>query len=174
MTRILNLSLPGFAACLLIGCQRAIQAPVIEVDEQKAEIAAEPAKSYSGSIEPLNAYLGKELAKLDKSESERLLTIIKKAIPDREYHVFFDFRPWYVWEFPNNGKPVLVLLEVNNQMPHPGSTGIRINVFEKTRKARSESVFDTGHRCYMRVISLENCTFGQLHSSRHEPDDAAP
>jgi len=44
---------------------------------------------------------------------------------------------------------------VDNTGRHPGSTGIRINVFEKARNVRSESVFWTGHRCYLRAVSLD-------------------
>jgi hypothetical protein len=155
MKRLFIRWLSALTACLLISCNRAAQAPVVELEEPGAEGASEPAQSIRGPIEPLNDYRGKELAKLEKGESEKLLAIIQGIIRDRKYGPFFDFRPWYVWEFPNNGRPLLVLLEVNNQMPHPGSTGIRINVFDKVKRARAESEFWTGHRCYMHAVSLE-------------------
>jgi len=79
----------------------------------------------------------------------------QEAHPEREYRHWFDFRPRYVWEFPNKGQPALVLFEVDNTGPHPGSTGVRINVFEKAKNVRSESVFWTGHRCYMHAVSLD-------------------
>ena len=82
-------------------------------------------------------------------------------IPERVYEGWFDFRPWHVWEFPNKGQPALVLLEVNNRGPHPGSTGIRINVFDKTKNARSEAEFWTGHRCYLRAVSLADQAEGE-------------
>jgi hypothetical protein len=146
--------LPALAAWILIGCNREAQVPDVK-DEQQVAVPAEAGLSYSGSLEPLAAYRGKELSKLDEAQSKDLLAAIKKLIPDREYRHWFDFHPWYVWEFPNKGQPALVLFEVDNTGPHPGSTGIRINVFDKAKNARTESVFWTGHRCYMRAVTLE-------------------
>jgi hypothetical protein len=145
----------AFAACFIVGCNRDSRVPSVKVNEQNVVVPAEPGLAYSGPLEPLNAYPGKELAKLDEDQAKQLLVTIKKLIPEREYRHWFDFRPWYVWEFPNKGQPALVLFEVDNSGPHPGSTGIRINVFEKAKSVRSESVFWTGHRCYMRAVSLD-------------------
>jgi hypothetical protein len=147
--------LPVFAACLLVGCNRDSQVPDVNLTEQKVADTNEPPLAYSGPLEPLNAYRGKELAKLDEDEAKELLASIKKFIPEREYRHWFDFRPWYVWEFPNKRQPALVLFEVDNTGPHPGSTGIRIIVFEKARNVRAESVFKTGHRCYLRAVCLD-------------------
>jgi hypothetical protein len=153
--------LSAFAACLVMGCNRDSQAPDVTLVEPDTTIPADPRHSYSGPLEPLNAYRGKELAKLDEDQARVLLATIKKLIPEREYRHWFDFRPWHVWEFPNQGRPALVLFEVDNTGPHPGSTGIRINLFEKARKVRSESVFWTGHRCYLRAVSLDKPPDGQ-------------
>lgn len=147
--------LPALAAWFLVGCNREAQVPDVQVNEQKVVVPAEAGLFYIGSLEPLIAYRGKELGKLDEDKSKELQAAIKKLIPEREYRHWFDFRPWYVWELPNNGQPGLVLFEVDNTGPHPGSTGIRINVFEKAKNVRTESVFWTGHRCYMRAVSLE-------------------
>jgi hypothetical protein len=153
--------LPAIFACVFSGCDRGPQAPDVKVDGAKADVALEPLKTYRGSLEPLNAYRDKELSKLDKAQAKELLATITRLVPDREYRFWFDFRPWHVWEFPNKGQPVLLLFEVDNTRPHPGSSGIRITVFEKTGNARSEFEFWTGHRCYMRAVSLEKSVDGQ-------------
>jgi hypothetical protein len=145
----------ALAPCYLIGCNRGPQVPDVKVAEQKADVLPEPPQSYCGSLEPLIAYRGKELAKLDEAQTKELLTIIKQLVPEREYRFWFDFTPRHVWEFPNNGQPVIVLFEVDDTGPHPGSTRIRITVLEKAGNARFESEFWTGNRCYMRDVSLE-------------------
>jgi len=58
--------LAAFAACVLGGCNRDSQAPDVTVTEQNFANSDEPRLSYSGPLEPLNAYRGKELAKLDE------------------------------------------------------------------------------------------------------------
>jgi len=68
----------------------------------------------------------------------------QEAHPRARVSALVRLRPRYVWEFPNKGQPALVLFEVDNTGPHPGSTGVRINVFEKAKNVRSESVFWTG------------------------------
>lgn len=133
------------ATCVLIGCNRGSPIPAVKVIDKTAQ----------DSLEPLKAYRGKELAKLDEAQVEELLATIRKLLPGRKYEDWFDFRPWYVWEFPNNGNPALLLFEVNNTGPHPGSTVIRITVFENSGKVTAQSEFRTGHRCYIRAASLE-------------------
>jgi hypothetical protein len=142
-------------AWVLIGCNRGPQVLDVKTNEEKADVSLEAPKTYRGSLEPLSAYRGKELANLDEIEAKELLATIRKLVPDREYRFWFDFWPWYVWEFPNKGRPILLLFEVDNTSPHPGSSGIRITVFEKTGNAPSESEFWTGHRCYLGAVSLD-------------------
>jgi hypothetical protein len=152
------------AACLyrlLIGCDRDPQGAGVSANEQQAEALAGPPLSYRGSLQPLDVYRGKELAKLNDAQVKELLAIIKNLIPEREYRDWFDFHPWHLWDFPNQGRPALVLFEVDNTGLYPGSTGIRINVFEKTRTPRSEVEFWTGHRCYLQAVSLQKQANGQ-------------
>lgn len=140
------------AAMVLSGCNRG---------PQVGDVPAQPGESYRGSLEPLDAYRGKELAKLNEAQAKDLLATIKKLVPGREYRHWFDYRPWHVWEFPNKGQIILVLFEVDNTRPHPSSTGIRLTVFEKTGNGLNESEFSTGHRCYMGAVSLEKQANGQ-------------
>jgi hypothetical protein len=107
MKRLVGI-LPAIAACVLVGCNRDAQVPNIKVNEQKVVPASETELSYGGPLDPLDAYRGKELAKLGDDEAKGLLATVKKLIPEREYRHWFDFRPWHVWEFPNKGQPVLV------------------------------------------------------------------
>ena len=107
------------------------------------------------TLDSLADYQGKNLEELGEAEKNRLLATITKLVPGREYRFWFDFRPWHVWEFPNKGNPHLMLFEVDNTGPHPGSTGIRITTFDKAGNYRSEFKFWTGHRCYMRTVQLE-------------------
>jgi hypothetical protein len=104
----------------------------------------------------------KDLSQLEPAQAKEVLVAITKLVPKRGYDAIFDFRPWYVWEFQKAGEaPLHVLFEVNNSWPHPGSTGIRLTVFDRFGKMLSETSFDTGHRCYMRSAKLEEQTDGQ-------------
>jgi hypothetical protein len=106
------------------------------------------------ALEALHDWRGKALSELGDAQQEKMIATIKVLVPEREYRGWIDFRPWYVWDFPNKGQPNVVLFEVNNRLPTPGSTGIRLTVFEETGKVRFESEFWTGHRHYMSDASL--------------------
>jgi hypothetical protein len=148
----------AITSCFLAGCNRGPQTSDAKGTEEKTDVPLKSRRTYRGSLEPLNAYRGKELAKLDDLQAKELLGTVTRLVPDRTYQFWFDFRPWHVWEFPNKGQPVLLLFEVDNTGPHPGSTSIRITVFEKIGKTFSESTFATGNRCYLHGVSLEKQT----------------
>src|SRR5262249_36662124 len=68
MNRLLA-TLPAIAASFFVGCNRDVKAPDVrlpdvQVNEQEV-VPVESGIPYCGSLEPLIAYRGKELAKLD-------------------------------------------------------------------------------------------------------------
>lgn len=108
------------------------------------------------SSERSKRYCGKDLGKFDDIRTTELLADIKKLLPARTYERFFDFRPWYLWEFPTQkAQSFYLLFEVDNSGPHPGSTKIRITEFDTKGQVTSETAFRTGHRCYLRRVTLE-------------------
>ncbi len=147
----------------LVGCNREPYAPAASAADDTGERDA--FKAPDGLTQPpldvIKGYCGRELEKLNEAQAKELLAAITTLVPNRTYRDWFDFRPWFVWDFSNGEQPLLLLLEVDNTHPHPGSTGIRITVFDKSGNVQSETAFWTGHRCYMRRICLEDQAKGQ-------------
>jgi hypothetical protein len=104
----------------------------------------------------LLACQGQDLLELEEDARGRLMWVIKALLPARSYRKWLDFRPSRVWTFPREGKRHLyVLFEVDNTRPHPGSTGIRVTLFDGSGNVLSEVAFTTGYRCYLQGVKLE-------------------
>jgi hypothetical protein len=103
----------------------------------------------------MRKYAGQSLEVLEDEELEPLLTTLEHLVPGRKYDIPFDFRAWRFWEFGSiNGRPAFVLLEANTS-PHPGSTRIRLTLFDTSPDPPFVAEFTTGYRCYLSGATIE-------------------
>jgi hypothetical protein len=96
---------------------------------------------------------------LEGEQTIRLQECITKLVPGRTYQddLFFDFEPRLVRELPLcRGHTALLIIEANQHLPHPGTTPVRITVLKAGGQPVQETTFSTGHRCYLKGISVEN------------------
>jgi hypothetical protein len=105
-------------------------------------------------LERLKAYRGRDLEKLSEAERAEFDALLNRLMPNVPPRRPMGLYSHQVWEFPNNANPRVVLFEADRFVPHPGSTRIRITVFEDSGIV-AKSAFDTGHRCYMSGVSLQ-------------------
>jgi len=105
----------------------------------------------------LQRVVGDDLRQMKRDDPERqaIVALIQRLIPGREYRRVFDYVPWYVWEFPAQGRESsYVLFEADTSGPHPGSTPVRLTLFSAAGRVLSETQFTTAHRCYLRDVAL--------------------
>jgi hypothetical protein len=109
------------------------------------------------ALAALSACDGFDISKLSEPQLANLTKHISKLVPQRTYDepLGFDFAPDRVWTTPGSERPVCLLFETRRFIPHPGSTPIRITVFDHLGNTVSETTFTTGHRCYMQEVRFE-------------------
>src|SRR6516162_1874087 len=107
-------------------------------------------------FQTLLAHRGEDLLALPEEEIAKFLRAVTKLVPGRKYHsLHFDYAPWYFWEFGERGvRRSYVLFEVERFIAHPGSSPVRISVFDEGGKMVSETTFTTGHRRYLSKVEL--------------------
>lgn len=132
--------------------------PAAEV-KPETDAAAVEFNVAAVALEVLKIQQGKDLRKLDENKVKELRRAITKLVPKRIYRGYFDFSPWYFWEFKKTeGQRHYLLFEADNTGPHPGFTRIRLTLLDKRGRLNSETTFHTGWRCYLQDVKLVPAT----------------
>jgi hypothetical protein len=144
-------------ACpLLIAIGERLTEALVLAGESRKRTAPAGAKIDQKAFAQLKSHIGKNLRELDEKKKEELLGVIQRLIPKRKYRDQFDFTPWSVCAFTKpGGDSAALLFDVNNTLPHPGCTLIRLTLFDASGKVLSEMEFGTGHRCYLYSAALK-------------------
>ncbi len=95
------------------------------------------------------------LAYATRGGDDEFSVAVAQLVPGRKYDRYFGYAPWYFWEVgTGDGRRAFVLFEVFGPVAHPGSTPVRISVFDDAGRLVSEATFDTGHRRYLCEVAL--------------------
>jgi len=107
-------------------------------------------------LEILRARVGKDLSELEEGQLTAIQAAIDSLVPNRNSERAFGYQPERVWEVhQGEDKRLVVLFERFLYTAHPGASQLRLTVFDDTGRVLAESMFTTGHRCYMRELTLE-------------------
>jgi hypothetical protein len=101
-------------------------------------------------------FRGRPLAGLSEARVRPLLGALQQldCVDDRQ--PLFGFIPHRIWEFRRVGdQQDYLVFEADQSSPHPGSTRIRLTLFDDFGAIRAKSQFATGHRCYLYGEKLE-------------------
>src|SRR5437868_4600335 len=88
-----------------------------------------PPERRHAAFQTLLAYSGKDLEKLPESQTKELRNTLASLLPGREVERFCGYRPHHFWQFRNQ-PPLHLLFEVYAPTIHPGTTGMRLTLFD--------------------------------------------
>jgi hypothetical protein len=106
-----------------------------------------------GAFQSLKPYCGAELTTLRFEQTEELLNTLSRLLPRRKAAAGRISLPWYFWEFGEK-KALYLLFEVESPTIRPGSTVLRLTLFDHAGEVLCETIFNTGHRCYLQSVEL--------------------
>jgi hypothetical protein len=105
-------------------------------------------------FETLRTYSGADLSSLSTREVKHLQCRISKLCPERSDDEITSYQLKQIWEIADSGSPLIVILETFGVELVPGTSTIRITVFDSTDKMLSESTLTTGYRCYLNTARM--------------------
>lgn len=148
----------GFSSVTLIpGCQCS-RPPVHETEA----VTPNPVSTAAADLvrrqhlETLRAGVDKGLRELEVDQTAAIKAALRVLVPGRDPEGTFGYQPEQVREVTlPGGARLLVLLERLPCIPHPGSSHLRLTVFDEPGRVSAESTFTTGHRCYLHDFTVD-------------------
>ncbi|MDB5308077.1 MAG: hypothetical protein JWO38_2279 [Gemmataceae bacterium] len=119
-------------------------------------------KSKRAALDVVQAFLGKNLEKAGEEELRPLMAAMRVLDPGRltssDAESWPSPAPLYVWAFGSEPGPVGCLVLERGQFTNiiPGTTDIRLTLFDHTGAWRAKVESTTGWRCYYRAARLES------------------
>jgi hypothetical protein len=102
----------------------------------------------------LEAYIGKDLQKLDECAPEEFRKQVEALTGDKpEKKQWWSYEPWWVKPFVG-GMAAWVLLEAYPGYDVPDVSSVQIHVFDKNWKRLAKQSFPTGYRFFLKEVAL--------------------
>jgi hypothetical protein len=123
------------------------QAPDKTAQEKRPPGAGKEPVADKKQWEALKSYCGKQLDNLQFKDLEKLLAAVQAVLPKQKHWPFIE--PYALWKIEGKRQSVVyALLESQGSYLMPGSTDVRITLFDPSGEVLSETAFQTGYRCY--------------------------
>src|SRR5437870_9610331 len=92
------------------------------------------------SVGVVKNFVGRPIAELQEGEVKPLLDALQRLDPTEDRaRDFFRYAPLRVWELGHAGeRPVYLVLESQQNIPHPGASGIRLTLFDRSGAIRAK------------------------------------